>query len=195
MYHIKQQLIVYVSIPQMLPSSRRSPPSNVSSSVGWLLRSKPNTPESTISRSSYDSSYDEIPRAPARMAHHLPSSDSSTTRIPEGLKGTPVAQAEGAGDLSGVHSYHAMIPGDNSDGNTKADSQTPSTASDVDVGTSAELLNLWPRLHLGENPPTREEYLRQFAKVLSERLVQAALMAGAKENITALIVLLPGCGL
>ncbi len=30
---------------------------------------------------------------------------------------------------------------------------------------------------------------------MSERLVHAAIMAGAKDNITATVVLLPGCGL
>jgi hypothetical protein len=43
--------------------------------------------------------------------------------------------------------------------------------------------------------PTREELQREYARYLAERLVQAALLAGARNNITATIVLLPGCGL
>ncbi len=42
---------------------------------------------------------------------------------------------------------------------------------------------------------TRDEIHREFARAMSERLVHAAIMAGAKDNITATVVLLPGCGL
>ena len=44
-------------------------------------------------------------------------------------------------------------------------------------------------------PISREEVQREFARAMAERLVQAALLAGAKDNITATVVLLPGCGL
>lgn len=33
---------------------------------------------------------------------------------------------------------------------------------------------------------------RQLAKLLSERLVQSALLAGAKDNVSAVVVVLPG---
>ncbi|KAL3855116.1 hypothetical protein ACJMK2_014345 [Sinanodonta woodiana] len=42
---------------------------------------------------------------------------------------------------------------------------------------------------------TQEQYQREFAKRMAEHLVQAALLAGAKDNITVMVVLLPGCGL
>ena len=42
---------------------------------------------------------------------------------------------------------------------------------------------------------TREEVQREFARAMAERLVHAALLTGAKDNITVMVVLLPGCGL
>ena len=42
---------------------------------------------------------------------------------------------------------------------------------------------------------TKEEIQRDYARALSERLTQAALLAGAKDNITVMVILLPGCGL
>ena len=43
--------------------------------------------------------------------------------------------------------------------------------------------------------PTREELHREYARVLSNRLTQAAIMAGSRNNITVMVILLPGCGL
>jgi serine/threonine protein phosphatase PrpC len=42
---------------------------------------------------------------------------------------------------------------------------------------------------------SRDIFHREFAKVMAEHLVQAALQAGARDNITVTIALLPGCGL
>ncbi len=43
--------------------------------------------------------------------------------------------------------------------------------------------------------PTREEMRREFARMMSDRLTQAAIMAGTRDNITVMVMLLPGCGL
>lgn len=43
--------------------------------------------------------------------------------------------------------------------------------------------------------PTREEIQREYARYIAERLVQAALLAGARDNITAAVILFPGSGL
>ena len=51
-----------------------------------------------------------------------------------------------------------------------------------------------PESRLSLAPPTQEEVHREFAKMMSERLVQAAILAGAKDNITVMIILLPGSG-
>ncbi|XP_019618247.1 PREDICTED: protein phosphatase 2C-like domain-containing protein 1 isoform X1 [Branchiostoma belcheri] len=41
--------------------------------------------------------------------------------------------------------------------------------------------------------PTKREMYCNLAKLMAERLVQSALLAGSKDNITVMVVLLPGC--
>ena len=42
---------------------------------------------------------------------------------------------------------------------------------------------------------TVEEVRSEVAQVMAETLTQAALLAGAKDNITVMVLLLPGAGL
>jgi len=51
------------------------------------------------------------------------------------------------------------------------------------------------RISMLDGPPSREQIQRNQAQMMATHLVQAALLAGAKDNITAMVVLLPGCGL
>ena len=62
-----------------------------------------------------------------------------------------------------------------------------------DLDTYTEGITL-PESHLFA-AITREEVQREFACAMAERLVHAALLTGAKDNITVMVVLLPGCGL
>ena len=62
-----------------------------------------------------------------------------------------------------------------------------------DLDTYREGITL-PESHLFA-AVTREEVQREFARAMAERLVHAALLGGAKDNITVMVVLLPGCGL
>ena len=57
-----------------------------------------------------------------------------------------------------------------------------------DVDTDSEYSEM-------SNERTQEGVHKQFAQLLSERLCEAALMAGTKDNVTVMIVLFPGCGL
>lgn len=66
---------------------------------------------------------------------------------------------------------------------------------EADVDTNTDLLSIPANSRLSNYVPTREETQRDFAKAMSERLVQAALLAGAKDNISVMVILLPGCGL
>ncbi|KAK7111235.1 protein phosphatase 2C-like domain-containing protein 1 isoform X2 [Littorina saxatilis] len=50
------------------------------------------------------------------------------------------------------------------------------------------------RLQLG-GQGSPEEYRRELAKAMAEYLVQAALLAGSRNNITVMVALLPGCGI
>ena len=169
---------------QMLPSNRLPTPSDITSSVGRLLRSGSSSPSSTSSTITGMISTDEIPRAPSRMDRRV--SDNSG-KIGAGIGKTPEDLSMRSGSLEGARV--------NSDANTEDGYSRGSTACDdaADLDASNELLTLCAPP--GAYPPTRAEYLRDFAKILSERLVQAALMAGSRENVSALIILLPGCGL
>jgi hypothetical protein len=51
------------------------------------------------------------------------------------------------------------------------------------------------RISMVDGPPSREQIQRRQAQIMAEHLVQAALLAGAKDNVTAMVVLLPGSGL
>lgn len=44
-------------------------------------------------------------------------------------------------------------------------------------------------------PAAESEPRKELAKLMSEYLTQAALLAGAKENVTVMVVLLPACGI
>ena len=171
----------------MLPSNRLPTPSDITSSVGVLLRSGSSSPSSTsVSSTITGMSTGEIPRAPSRMDRR--GSDNSG-KIGAGLGKTSENLSTRSGSRNGERSR------DKSDANTKDGYSRGSTACDdaADLDASNELLNLCAPP--GAYPLNRAEYLRDFAKILSERLVQAALMAGSRENVSALIILLPGCGL
>jgi len=44
-------------------------------------------------------------------------------------------------------------------------------------------------------PKTPQDFRREKAKEMAEQLTQAALLAGSKNNITVMVLLLPGCGM
>ena len=69
------------------------------------------------------------------------------------------------------------------------------SGNEADIDTISDGLTLPSASRMADHVPTREEMQREFARKLSERLVQSAMLAGAKDNITAMVILLPGCGL
>lgn len=62
---------------------------------------------------------------------------------------------------------------------------------EADIETLTEMHTIYAKSQLSEKP-SEEERLRLLAEKASKRLVQAAIMAGARDNITAMVVLLPG---
>lgn len=48
------------------------------------------------------------------------------------------------------------------------------------------------RISMIDGPPSREQLQRNQARLMAEHLTQAALLAGAKDNITVMVALLPG---
>ena len=70
--------------------------------------------------------------------------------------------------------------------------------NDADIETLTELHTIYAQSRLQEveqGNPTKLEMYRNLAQQMSERLVQSALLAGSRDNVTVLIVLLPGCKL
>nr|XP_002738696.2 PREDICTED: protein phosphatase 2C-like domain-containing protein 1-like [Saccoglossus kowalevskii] len=65
---------------------------------------------------------------------------------------------------------------------------------DADVETLTELHSFYGQSRMSE-PPYKYDLHCQLAKSMGERLVHAALLAGSKDNITAMVILLPGCKL
>ncbi|XP_071791311.1 protein phosphatase 2C-like domain-containing protein 1 [Asterias amurensis] len=91
-------------------------------------------------------------------------------------------------DSSDQTEFESMISAlmENDDGN------------DADIETLTELHTIYAQSRLQEveqGNPTKLEMYRNLAQQMSERLVQSALLAGSRDNVTVLIVLLPGCKL
>ena len=77
--------------------------------------------------------------------------------------------------------------------------QDEDSGNEADVDTCLDNLSPFPgclsRISMNGGPLTREQVQRNQAKMMAEHLVQAALLAGAKDNVSVMVVLLPGCGL
>ncbi|XP_033728301.1 LOW QUALITY PROTEIN: protein phosphatase 2C-like domain-containing protein 1 [Pecten maximus] len=71
------------------------------------------------------------------------------------------------------------------------------SGNDADIETVTDILSIpaFSRLSNYGRTLSREHIQREFAKTMAEHLIQAALLAGAKDNITVTVVLLAGCGL
>lgn len=73
------------------------------------------------------------------------------------------------------------------------------SGNEADVDTCLDNLSPFPgcisRISMSGGPLTKEQVQRNQAKMMAEHLVQAALLAGAKDNVSVMVVLLPGCGL
>ena len=51
------------------------------------------------------------------------------------------------------------------------------------------------RISMIDGPPSKEQMQRNQAQYMAEYLIQAALLAGAKDNATVMVVLFPGSGM
>lgn len=70
------------------------------------------------------------------------------------------------------------------------------SGNEADVDTYGDFMSLPSNSRLSNYNPSmsREHFQRDLSRTMAEHLVQAALLAGAKDNVTAMIILLPGCG-
>ena len=79
----------------------------------------------------------------------------------------------------------------------EADNSDNESGNEADVETYGDFLSLPSNSRLSNYNPTmtRGQFHREFSRTMAEHLVQAALLAGAKDNITVMVILLPGCGI
>ncbi|XP_071943676.1 protein phosphatase 2C-like domain-containing protein 1 isoform X2 [Antedon mediterranea] len=61
---------------------------------------------------------------------------------------------------------------------------------EADIATVTEMQMMYAQSHMYLS---EEERYRDLSKNMSERLVEAALLAGSRDNITVMLILLPGC--
>lgn len=82
-------------------------------------------------------------------------------------------------------------------GSQVMNSDDEDSGNDADIETVTDMISIptFSRLSSYGKAMSREHIQREFARTMSEHLVQAALLAGAKDNITVQVVLLAGCGL
>lgn len=69
------------------------------------------------------------------------------------------------------------------------------SGNEADVDTYTDGLTLPSQSQMSGRIQTRDELHREFARKMSEHLTQAALLAGSRDNVSVMVVLLPGCGL
>ena len=94
-------------------------------------------------------------------------------------------------DLDAAESIHADMQ---TEVGSRIDGDFNDEDYEADIDTFTDGLTLCESA-LSGRVPTKEEMQRDYAKTMAERLVQAALLAGTKDNITVMVVLLPGCGI
>ncbi|XP_005099163.1 protein phosphatase 2C-like domain-containing protein 1 [Aplysia californica] len=80
---------------------------------------------------------------------------------------------------------------------TEIGSHLSETTDDIslhrDLGEDYLSVPIHSQVEEGE-PQTPEGFRRELAKNMAEHLTQAALLAGSRDNITVMVLLLPGCG-
>ncbi len=97
------------------------------------------------------------------------------------VNGNQDAQSDAGSEKTDFESMISAIL-ENDDGN------------EADIETLTELQSIYAHSRLS-GCPTRAEMYRSLAQSMCERLVQSALLAGSRDNITAMVILLPGCKL
>lgn len=121
------------------------------------------------------------------------------------IQQTPLAESKKENQLEedrkSVHSNKSSMTPRSDDGmdqdrSSPVDQFDVESGNEADIETYADFLSIPTNSRLSNygNFLTREQLYREIAKTMAEHLVQAALLAGSRDNITVNVVLLPGCG-
>ncbi|XP_076451912.1 protein phosphatase 2C-like domain-containing protein 1 [Babylonia areolata] len=172
---------------RMLPCNQIPPPSKTSSTLGHLLDMgpDPHTPKTPIADADATSSKKKVTME-TDHEHGAKSQEKGSTDAGVSEKALPSDEAaEGlriAADLKTEAGSHI---GDWEDPNPKL-----MVCGDQDMVT----LPVHSQLDLASGR-TVEDKRRDLARSMAEHIVQAALLAGCRNNITVMVALLPGCGI
>ena len=179
----------------MLPGNQIPPPSKLSNSLGILFgRGTGGSSETSGSNAQSRRSVSE--RAASEGAANKPPGFTGTKKDAQVTdeKGTEDAAAsEKAVSHTAKLEETLNVPADlkTEAGSQYGDMEDPSLGlpGDQDMVT----LPVHSQLHLGSQGSVKERR-RELAQLMAEHLVQAALLAGSRNNITVMVALLPGCG-
>ncbi|XP_064598379.1 protein phosphatase 2C-like domain-containing protein 1 [Liolophura sinensis] len=200
---------------QLLPSNRIPPPDRISSSLKLFISTL-----SEVSRcpSAATTQQKDIIRSRRQHAPSLSSTeaelsprwekehkkviskpgDGERDDIPEEVESMGDRSRSGQVDNENLPGGHVGYHGDmyTEEGSGMGDNSDNESGHDGDIDTVGDRTSCPALSRLSDNIPTsQEEAQREVAKAMAEYLVQAALLAGAKDNITVFVVLLPGSGL
>ena len=188
---------------QMLPSNHVPPPSSISTSLNYIYdnRESDTNMNSEYSHSScHASELEELKAADGFQ-------NESYAQV-FGKNGKKISEAKSAFEQHRLMHKESISDAANreksaatQDGSFVGDMQ-PEVGSQVqsEVGESGneadvetDFVTISTRSRLSVQQLNNEHSQRELAKAMSERLVQAALLAGSKDNITVMVVLLPAC--
>ena len=179
----------------MLPENRIPPPSRLSSSLANLvgLGSDGASPASGSDAGSRRIVVDSASDVGA--AGDAGAAGSAQGAREKGAEDAAVSEKT-ASDAAALAMGEALrIPADLK---TEAGSHYGDTEEDPGLGLPGDLdtvtLPVHSQLRLGGEGSVTERR-RELARLMAEHLVQAALLAGSRNNITVMVALLPGCGI
>ncbi|KAJ8310944.1 hypothetical protein KUTeg_011504 [Tegillarca granosa] len=173
---------------KLLPSNYIPPPSKISSTL------KPLIEESNAKENEQTQMPMQTPRRVSFGSNQQPN-----------IEQTPLAELKKENqledDIKSLHSNKSSMTPRSDDGmdqdrSSPVDRFGDESGNEADIETYADFLSIPTNSRLSNygNFLTREQLYREIAKTMAEHLVQAALLAGSRDNITVNIVLLPGCG-
>ena len=188
----------------MLPSNHVPPPSSVSTSLNYIY-------DIRSSESNMDSEYSQLSSGVSEIGQVKMFDESqkeSYEQVFGRLGSLRISDAKSAFEQSNLM-FKDSVDEDGSQGKStsirdgsvvgdmqpevgsRVQSEAGESGNEADVET--DFITLSTRSRVSAQRLRNDQNQREFARAMSERLVQGALLAGSKDNVTVMIILLPGC--
>ena len=149
-------------------------------------KSRPNTSKSILSTGSRVSHTSQVSFASEVEAQKSKDASTVSTELIEEDLSEDVQSSVTRDSLSLKKDNDSQIM----DIESEAGVDLSDSGQEADVDTDSDYTEVFDDVQRNQ-----EGVHKQFAQLLAERLSEAALMAGAKDNITVMVMLFPGCGL